>query len=317
MGLENSNISGSLVQPNIQSPHVNLVFRETDFTRLLTERGRIMPLKGSYPLKWNLNTVGITAVLFDSSTPIPATQNQTSQQASLSPFGVMAAIGVSGEVRDQVNNGGTSEDAVKLELDKGKQDCALLIESTLLGSAQDKGIASIVDDSDTYAGLAPGSVTQWKSQENTSTGTLTLSAFQTLYRQLFSSPRAASPDVILADITQVMNYVNLQGPSATTGLVAKRELTAGGGPWDMGVFTIEQMPSFSGIPFRAIRGLTVSEIYMLDMGKNPDDFCLIQVRDFTVEPTAKLNDGNQWVMTWRGMLKVKNRRRQGKMTGVS
>jgi hypothetical protein len=312
VSLSNSD-SSNLIRPNIQegSP-VDLVYRKTDLFDFFRGQGRVRPWSGSTPMKWNLTTVGnASAELFVENQALSLPGKRTFAQASLGAWYARAVAAVTGHVMDQIQRGGTFEDLLEGELADALKAIFYLCEQTLAGSAQDKGIASIIDDGDTYAALAPGSNTLWKSQENGSISTLDVADMQTMFLNLTDTPRGADPSVILAPANQQRNYGNIAGPAATTP-IARYDMNAGK-PYDLGVLRNGQ--AFNGIPIVPIRSITTTEMYWFDFVN--DDPAIYMMRDIKTEQLGKRNDNQEYMLSLGMVLKVPNRRMHGKMTGIT
>lgn len=319
--LVNSNISSSLIRPNVLGSTVDLPFRRTDFLNFLRENGLVVASNGSQPFKWNLiNDVNSSAEVFSEGQAAPVAGKQTYQQASLSPFYARVVVGYSGHVRD--NRGGMYEDAVALEIAKGTADLFKKVEDTLLNSTQDQGIAAIIDSAGTYAGLAAGTVTQWASEENGTVGTLTITAVEDLYEELVSAsggssvPRGANPTHILFPPNQITNWTRTIGASASTSLMRFAPPAMGGGVFDPGMLGAGLVPqlAWNGRPVVSIAGITSTEGYMIDAMSG---FELVVHRDVEVIELARTSDDVNFQISFACALKVARRNAHGKMTGIT
>jgi hypothetical protein len=305
--------SSYLIRPNIQEgAPTDLTFRRKDFFDFMRSAGRVRPWTGSYPMKWNLTTVGnASAELFVENQALSLPGKRTFAQASLSPWYARAVAAVTGHVMDQIQKGGTFEDLLEGELADALKAIFYLCETTLVGSAQDKGIASIIDDADVMAGLDPAVTTLWKSLETGSIGTLDIADMQTFYLNLTDTPRGADPSAILGPMNQQRNYGNIAGPAATTSL-ARYDINAGK-PYDLGV--MRNGMAFNGVPIVPIRSILSSELYWFDFVN--DDPSIYMMRDIQTEELGKRNDNKEYVLSLGLVLKVPNRRMHGKMTGIT
>lgn len=317
-GLGYSNISSSLIRPNVMGGTVDLVFRGTDFINFLRDNGAVIQSPGSEPFKWNLITASnVTTEVFAEFSAPPVAGRQSYAQASLSPFYVRAVVAQSGRVRDSVARGGTYEDVIALELAKATADLMSKVEDELLSSTQDRGLASIVDANDTYAGISPTSVTNWASEENNVGGALTIAAIEDLYEELVSGvvggvSRGAKPTHILMPPNQVTNWIRTIGPSATTSLMRFAPPTESGQPFDPGLLRFGL--SWNGLPIVSVAKMAPTEIYMLDMSSGIE---LVVHRDITVDRLAKTNDDDMFQVSFACALKVVKRNAHGKLTGVT
>jgi hypothetical protein len=293
-----------------------------DLLALLMRYGAIRPSTGSAPFKWNLQSAGSTETeIFVEGQAVPTPTASTYQQASLSPFYLWNVVAVTGHVRDNINRGGYYVDPQEAQLREKVQALFYLLETTLLGSTQDRGIASIIDDTDSYAGLLPATVAAWASKETNVAGALAVSTLEDAYEDVTSPPYNAKPTVILANTNQITNYSRLAGVAGgTTPIMRMTAPSQSGQAFDAGMLAVPGI-AFNGIPIERVRGLTNTEMYFLDFSADPTTgepgIQLVMHRDLTVEPLAKTNDNTQALLTLAAALKVANRRRQLKLRGIT
>lgn len=293
---------------------IDLTSRPTDFWNLLQSQGLVRPPMGGTPLKWAVQYSSTSgAEVFVENQALGANSKRNLAQASLSPFYLRAPVAVTGHVLDQVAAGGTFEDVAQGELANGVKDLFELMESSLLGSTQDRGIASIVDSTGTYAGLAAGTYAAWASAETAVGGAMTAAVMQDAHETLRAAPYNTRASVILMPPNQLTNYTAVMGPAASSTPSRMALPQQPGQPYDIGV--LRAPPQFNGTPILEINGMTSTEVYWLDLTEEGVTFQTI--RDLRVEKYAKTNDNEQWVLSIAGALKVKNRRRHLKLTGVT
>lgn len=311
MALINNAAISALIKPNISGTPVDLKFRRTDLFDWFDSRGLVKPWEGgSAPRKWNLqygNTSG--AELFVEDQALGAAGGRLMVQASQEPFYARSRASVTGKVLDQTRNGGTFDNVLDQEIASAIIDVMVLVDSTLAGSAQDKGIASIVDAGDTYAGVAPGSYTTHASKETGSIGTLDAADMRTFFLAMRDDPYDAHITDILTDLVNFGRYEAIVGTSATAPLLRY----APGQPLDVSM--LNAPIAFSGIPMHPIRSLDSGEMYWLDV---PNSEIRIEVfRDITTEPLAKVNDNVDYMVSMALAMMITNRRKAGKMTGIT
>jgi hypothetical protein len=316
--LINSGISSSLVRENVQGGLGDIVFRRTDFLNFLRSRGAVTNLVGADPMQWNLNTAGNgSAETYAEGQAAPVAGRQTYSRASLACFHTRVVAGYSGHVADQVRNGGVYADPIQNELAKGIEDLFVQVESTLVGSTADQGAQSIIDGGDTYAGIAPGSVTSWKSLETAVGGALSFTVLEDNIETAALTPYLSQPTHILAPFNQITNYVRLAGSSATTSLMRFKPPSTAEGTTDLGMTPgglLQGMVSWNGMPWVGISGLTTTVILMLDMNSPVH---LVVKRDVTVEALAKTSDDQNVAITFACALRVMERNKHIKLTGVT
>lgn len=301
-----------VLRPNIMGTPIDLTSRPTDFWSLLLGQGLVRPPTGGTPLKWAVQYSSTSgAEVFVENQALGSNSKRNLAQASLSPFYLRTPIAVTGHALDQVAAGGTFEDVAQGEIDNAIKDVFELMESTLLGSTQDRGLASIIDSTGTYAGLAAGTYAAWASAETAVGGAMTAAVMQDGYETVRSAPYNTLPSVILLPTNQLTNYTAVMGPAASS--TPSRMMLPQEQPYDIGV--LRAPPQFNGIPVMTINGMTTTEVYWLDLTNENVTFQTI--RGLRVEKYAKTNDNEQWVVSIAGALKVKNRRRALKLTGVT
>lgn len=320
----NALIANTLVRENVSpgSP-VDLTSRPTDLYNLLLALGLVRDVMGAHPLEWNVTYATTSgAEIFVENQALGAAGRRTMAKASLSPFYVRTQAAVTGHVMDQIRNGGTHEDVLQGEIGSAVKDLFYLMEQTLTGSTANRGIASIIDAGDTYAGLAPGSYSTWASLETAVGGALTAAVMYDTQESLINAPYNATTTVILMPPNQVTNYLGLGGLNGGTSV---SRLMLNGGPqstYDIGI--ARGGASFNGIPIASVRNVTTTEIYWLDLtdqkvgeGQMVPGVTLQMVRGLKAEPLAKTDDNERVMLSMGGCLKVVNRRVQGKLTGVT
>jgi len=299
--------------PNIQGVPIDLTSRPTDFWGLLVSQGLTRDPMGGTPFKWAVQHSSTSgAEVFVENQALGSNSKRNLAQASLNPFYLRVPVAVTGHVLDQVAAGGTFEDVAQGELANATRDLFELLESTLLGSTQDRGIASIVDSTGTYAGLAQGTYAAWASAETNVGGALTAAVMEDAEETLLNAPHNTRASVILCGPNMITNYVRTMGPSASS--TPTRVQLPASGPFDIGLLR-GGPPQFNGVPLVAIRSITNTEMYWLDL--TDEGVMWHFIRGLRVEKLAKTNDNEQWVVSLGGALKVKNRRKHLKLYGIT
>jgi len=306
-------VSGSVfIRPNVLGSAVDQVFRDTDLINFLASEGRVVEAPGSAPFKWNIiQTANATAAVFSEGDSISTYGNQLYEQASQPAFYVRATGGETGHMRDNRTKGGLYEDIRSLEIQKATADVWKKMEDELCGSTANRGIASIVDAGDTYAGLAPATVTSWASLETNVSGALTITVLQDMYETLRSSPYGATPTHILAPQNQVTNYINVAGAPGAANSAFRIVPGAQGGAFDAGV--VLPLVTFNGMPVVPVRGLTSTELYMVDI----NHLELLIHRAPEVRELAKTSDDDLFQVSLAGCLRADRRRAHGKLINLS
>jgi hypothetical protein len=313
MAGQSTSTLSALLKPNVSSKSLDLQFRKTDFFDLLRASGRIGDTGGPVPLAWNVITGTNSSVeVFTEGQAPPAAGRQTFVQTSLGAFYVRGVAGETGHTRDNREKQGYYEDPFDIEKMLLEADIFYKVEQELMGSTQDRGIASVIDSSGTYANLSAASYTAWASEENTAVGTLTADAMQTLYEELSLAsnggvPRGAMPTHVLMPVQQYTNYGSIVGTGATTPTVRFNGMSN----IDVGAQRLGH--TFNGLPLVQCRAMTSTEIYMVDL----TDIELLVHRDLRVEPILGNPEVTSYQVSAGFVFKVGKRNHHGKMTGVT
>lgn len=316
MASQNMTTLANLLRPNVQGSATDLLFRETDFLNLLRLRGCVRAGSGGSPYKWNVVSAGNTSAETYGEGQAPGVPGrQTPLQASVGHFRVRVMFGETADVRDNRAAGAFYEDPMAFESEGAFKDLMKLVDDELLGSTADRGVASIVDATGTYAGLSQGTYSIWASEENGSINTLGLDDMQDLYEEVTGASsggiaRGARPTDWLMPINQIGNYAATIGSLASSGGTFRHEM--GAPVIDFGQ-TKPDAQSFNGIPIRQVRGVTSTEIYLLDL----TGYELLIHRDLVTEPVVGNPEQYSWQMSAHFAVKVKARNKHGKMTGVT
>ena len=171
----------------------------------------------------------------------------------------------------------------KAELDNAVKDLYVLLESSLLGSTQDRGIGSIIDSTGTYAGLAQGTYSAWASAETAVSGAMTAAVMQDAHETLRAAPYNSMASAILLPPNQVTNYTAVMGPAASSTPARMTIPTDGATPHDFGMLRVP--PQFNGIPLISVNGITATEVYWL-----PASLCAIRPRRLVVPSWVRVKN---------------------------
>ena len=314
MAGQSTSTLSALLQPNVDRKLADLLYRETDYLNFLRMNGRVSDLAGPSPHAWNVVTDNndSTETYAEGQAP-PAADKQTYVQTSLSHFRVRGVFGRTGDQRDneaKANAYYTPPQATEQEL--ASSDVMKALEDQLVGSTQDRGYASIIDATGTYAGLSQSTYSIWASQEDGTIGTLGIDNLEDLYKELRAGvtsgiDRNAKPTHVLMPITQATNYGRTVGTGAATSLYRFTP----GQAFDPGMIAPGMF--FNTLPIVIINGQTSTEIYMVDV----TDIELLIVRDLRIDPITGNPEMESFQVSTHVMHKVKRRNKHGKLTGVT
>lgn len=309
----NTTSSATLVRPNVAPELVDLQFTETDLLNLFESRGWIKPNDGGSPYLWDIKTgTTIAAEIFTEGQALPASGTPLFRQASVPAMYFRVVVANTGHIRDQVARRGVYQDPVAIGIDNALKMLRVFIDSTLAGSAANRGLLSVIDSGDVYGGIDPAVTTNWASYEVNVGGALALAALNTMWRTMVDTPRGANPTDTLVSLLQYQRYTDLGGPAATGVQVPYRRDNADGLPFDMGM--MKQSASFNGVPWMPIRSLATTELLMIDPS---DGIELREQRSLEVEKLAKVNDDDTQMMSQALVPVVRNRYKQAKLTGLT
>ncbi len=300
------------IKPNVQVPAVDSVFRNTDLINFLAANGRVVDAPGSSPFQWNvIDTANAQAAVYAEGDALAVFGQQGYVRGSQPAFYVRAAGGESGHMRDNRIKGGLYEDARALEIAKATEDMWKVMEDQLLGATTDVGISSIIDSGTIYAGINPAVNTAWASVETGIIGALSVTALQDLYETLVGSPNGAQPTHLLMPQNQVTNYINVAGVPGVANSAFRIQPGVQGGAFDAGV--VIPLVTFNGLPVVPVRGMTNSELYMVDVSKMD----LLIHRQPEVREIARTNDDDRFMVSVAGCLRVTRRKSFGKLTALT
>ena len=310
----NLSSTSALIRPNIAPGSTDLIFAATDLINFLRSKGLMVANDGGIPVKWQVGDGDNgSAEVFVESQGLPVAGNPTYSQASIAAAKYLRAVAkVTGHVRDQIARGGFVLNAADDALANAIKVLMDLMESTLAGTATDCSIGNAIDSTGTYAGLAAATVTEWASYESAVGGVLTRAALSGMHRDLIDAPRGANPDAILCDLNQVENYVNIVD-AASSSFARTNPRAEFGQPYDLGVTKTARV-SYQGIEFVPVRSITTTELYMVDIASG---FRVLMQRDLEVKKLGETDDDDRSQISLGYVLQVKNRRKHGKLTGVT
>lgn len=232
-------------------------------------------------------------------------------EASLTSAKMVRTIAqVTGHVLDQQRLRGFYEDPAEEALASATAALMTGTEGVLLGSEANHSLAAAVDSADVYASLDPATYTKWASVETAVSGALSETVLKTAYRTLTDPPRGARPDRILSGSTQLDRYLAILGPSATNVQAQPRQDQ--GRPYDLGMRN--ERASYNGIPWSLVRGMTASELYMLDIASGVE---VRFQRDVETKLLASTDDSTRYQISQGFILKITDRYRHAKLTGLT
>lgn len=308
---------GALLKENVESGAGDLIFRETDLINAIASYGGgMMGLNGASPFSWVVASgANASYEVFAEGQAPGASGQQTFKRATLGVFYARAVAGITGHARDNAIAGGFYEELPSLEEVLTQSDLMKGIEDSLCGSTQDIGISSIIDATDTYAGIAPASVSNWASLETAIGGGISMAALDDMFETLTSASvggisRGASPSAILVHPKQARKYSALAG---TAGGANNSVLVSPDGAKGLDLGFKWAAASYQGVPFVKVRTLANSELFMVEM----EDFVLREHRKLQVDLIGGNPEMRDFAISTSVALQVRRRNKHGKMTGLT
>lgn len=310
--LQNNANAAYLIRPNIAPGVVDATSRPIDTYRFFAQNGLIVPSGGSAPFGWTLQTsTSSNAGTFVESQAVPSPNRRNFVRATISPVYWWVTAGITGHFLDNIRNGGLYDPSAETaEVTNATLDLMYAIDSALRGSTADFGLLSCIDATDVYAGLNPGSVSQWNSVE-IAASSMDLADWQDLYLGQHAAPHNGQCSVYLCSMIGEQKYLNLGGPGASSFRVPM------GAQLDLGGQVMR--PTYNGRPLVALNGFSDTEVLGLDLsrasGSSFPGVCLVVHRALQSKPLAETNDNPAaQLITVAMALRIESRARQAKMT---
>jgi hypothetical protein len=237
-------------------------------------------------------------------------------QGSLDVVNFRQTISHSRFALEAAMKGGYVENGVDLSMQLSQLDFQSQMDDELVGTRTDFGLAAIVDSALPYMGIDPATHTEWQSYEVNSAGAYSSSMLDTMYSNLTgrgsaSIPRGANPNVILTTVDIAGKHSRLAGIPGTANNSVLVPGNNNGGyeaafSWATG--------SYQGVPIVPVATLTSGELYMLDLS----GWEFLVYRDLTADAiTLASPEMFSAQLSTRVAVKVPNRNKQGKITGIT
>lgn len=239
---------------------------------------------------------------------VPTPGNQSIENAAWPMKYVAGSLEITGPSKVATSGKGGWVDGFRFELDGlmvNMKDSinTMLLATTLAAGTDINGIGVIIADSGTYAGLARGSYDWWKSYVLANGAVdrdLTISLLQDVYTEMAQPDRfGAKISHILGAYDHYFQYANLMEEQRRHVNVMKL---------DAGVDAV----SFMGIPFVAVPGMAVGDVYFIDNR----DWEYEVYDDFEVKPISVARDAEQLLVTHYAELVCRHTGRQARITDL-
>lgn len=273
-----------------------------------------VPMTGGATFNVKHHTTGVAATRYNEGDAAGVPGSQTYATASHPVAYYKRVIQITGHARDQLRNGSLGAaffDQVALEGTTAMKEVVDLATTDMLGSGTTSpvGLQGLIDSTGTVAGIARSSNTWFAAYEVAiAGGTIALTDFDIVWANVHDA-EYASPgiDLILTSWTQIRKVKGLGLNFGTSNPFGLNSTT---GNVDLGLGYTGL--SYAGAPFIPMRDLTNS-VYLF-LVRN--EVKINVQRGMTVDPLAKTDDSDKFMMTWAGGISVLNPKHHGKLTGA-
>lgn len=249
--------------------------------------------------------------------PIPGTESYITANWPVAYY--QGVIQITGHVRDQLRNGNPGAEffpQIALELQnlvKGIVDKAST-DMLSTGLTAPVGIQGIVDNAGTIAGLSRATYSWFQAIENAIAGaSLAVTDLDICQQQVMDAENAGRPDMWLTSHKQVRLAANF-GFRPTNGALGSTNpgsmTYVNGQPIDLGFNPLAM--TWAGKPVIPLRDLTNSVWLLVQR----DTMRIIVNRDITVDPLAKTDDSDKFMVTASYGLACTQPKFNGKVTGA-
>lgn len=308
MAAQNYSNASVLLRNQTARTVVNPIDRATDFFDLLMMSGR---LKGGVePFKHALVTsANSTAERFIEDQGLPDGARRSASEVALAAFYWREVVKLTGRVVDINAGGGFIDDLLAGEVENATANMLYAVEGDLIGSTANLGLISLIDDTDSYGGLNPASITIHTSLVSTTVGTLNATKVEDHWEAMQTAPYHCKPTHILLATNQKTNYGRIMGPSATS--TPTRLILGNGGGYDIGMQALPM--TYNGVPLVGIQNLSTQDILFFDI----NDYVMWVQRDVAYKPLGTRNDNTEGFVSMAGAPELFDRRRHSKMEGVT
>lgn len=302
-GVTTSNLTGLLneVTPQLSIDAVENKTWPLEFFPMTSQRG-------DTAYRWKVRTSGNTGVeSFAEGQAEPVAGAQTYTAANLAWANYRIKLRIERIAIEDARDVDLVGDLVSREVADAEKDLVEDMTDDVYGTAAVPaitGIASAVDSTGTYAGIAKATITVWASYESdVSTGVD--ADITTALDDLRTPARKGRPTHILANETESRVIAGFHD-----GNVAPTYMLEGGadGMLYRGGYT--GVTYDGGVSLVTVPGYTANEVIIIQR----DDWLMVTHRDFLLDPWQLEGDAIHTTLSWRGQLVCLHAGRQGKLT---
>lgn len=299
---------GTVGRENVAAAPINLVYNSAPLFTLLMAEGRMPPSTGESPAQWNVVTAAPTATEWTESEVFSTPNSSTYKRAVSNAFWYKSKGGFSHF--QAVNNSkpnGTYGDLAAAEDTIHAQQVVKALNGVLLGSVQDRGLLSIVDDADTAFGLDPATYPNHKSAVvDAESGPLTAALMnEALELAERNAVNGGGPTHIVMSPQNARVYrdLGLGGTSVSPLVLTNGEV------YDLG---LNRTMAFCGLPIITDSDLADTDVLFLDLRDVE-----IQLHEpLTTIPLPSLNANQEFVVACGIIPVVKTRRNHVKISNI-
>lgn len=281
-----------------------------------------VPMTGGSTFNYKHHSAGATASTYVEGDALGSANTQTYATSQYQMTYYKRVIQITGHARDQLRNGSPGAaffDQIALEAEYAMKEIVDLASTDMLGTGLTTpvGLQGICDSAGTLAGIDRSSATWFQAYEVDTAGSgLAMTDLDIVWGNVHDA-NYASPGInmILTSWTQVRIAKGLSTnwgsnnpyglPNTTAPVDFGQGMGIGAGRGNTGMF-------YSGAPIIAVRDLT-STVWLFLRRENVR---IAVQRGMTVDPLAKTDDSDKFLLTWAGAITADNPRYFAKLTGA-
>lgn len=226
-------------------------------------------------------------------------------------------IQITGHARDYLRDGSNEAaffNQIAEEFDRAMNDLVDKVSTDMLGTGTTApvGLQGIVDSSGTVAGLSRSTYTWWQSYEGSNGTTVSVQDLQLAMYTSSDADYAGKVSEVWCSWKQQYKLQGVVGVAGTTASPVRFNAPPTGNQ-GINIGDVRDPIMMGGFPIKPKRDLTNSVF----IGLTKEDFFIGKMRDWKVEPLAKVDDSDKFLITGSFGLGCKNPKRSWKMTGYT
>ena len=234
-----------------------------------------------------------SAQTYSEGDAAPAPGTESTVQGTVAHNSLQATVKVSGHLKDSMRYGQRYYNALDLAMEGAVNALMHKVEETLMAQFIDA-----IDDDTSYAGLTRATYGLACAVTDASSAALTMNMLEEAWEDVSIDGRVVDKTdfELYSSAEQLTAYT--RAASGLGGNYVYQQL--GQGTFDAG--RIQSSIAFNGAPWVVLPTLTNTYVF----GCRRSDVMIEEARPLTIEPLAKVDDTDTWLLTWRGGLVHKN-----------